>query len=83
VKPQDHIPSLQATAATVLPGMRQARALLDVSIRVLEYFERHAARDAATGTRTTFKPAEPSLQKEVENVKAMLRAFGRLHETSN
>lgn len=42
MKPQQHIPTLQAIAATVLPGMRHARALLDVSIRVLEYFERHA-----------------------------------------
>lgn len=81
MNPQDHIPTLQATARTVLPGMRQARALLDVSIRVLEYFERHAAQDVATGTATTFKPAEPGLQKEVENVKALLAAFGRLHET--
>jgi len=42
--------------------------------------QRHAARDAATGTSSTFKPAEPSLQKEVENVRALLSAFGRLHE---
>lgn len=83
MKPQDHIPTLQATAAMVLPGMRHARALLDVSIRVLEYFERHAARDAAMGTATTFKPVEPSMQKEVENVKALLAAFGRLHDTRN
>jgi hypothetical protein len=80
VNPRDHIPTLHATATVMLPGMRQARALLDVSIRVLEYFERHAARDVATGTSTTFTPAEPSLQKEVENVKALLAAFGRLHE---
>jgi hypothetical protein len=80
MKPQHHIPTLQATAAAVLPGMRQARALLDVSIRVLEYFERHAARDAVTGEATTFKP-EPGLQKEVENVRALLAAFGRLHDT--
>jgi len=83
MKPQDHIPTLHATAAAMLPGMRQARAMLDVSIRVLEYFERHAARDVANGTFTTFTPADPSLQKEVDNVKAMLRVFGRLHETSS
>jgi hypothetical protein len=81
MNPREHIPTLHATAAVVLPGMRQARALLDVSIRVLEYFERHAARDAATGTATTFKPADRSLLKEVENVKALLSAFDRLHET--
>jgi hypothetical protein len=61
--------------------MRQARALLDVSIRVLEYFERQAAHDVATGTSTTFKPADPSLQREVDSVKALLAAFGRLHGT--
>jgi hypothetical protein len=80
VKPQDHIPTLHATAAVLLPGMRHARALMDVSICVLEYFERHAARDAAMGSSSTFGPAEPSLMKEVESVKAMLSAFGRLHE---
>lgn len=80
MRPQDHIPTLQATAATVLPGMRQARALLDVSIQVLEYFERHAAREVTSGTCVSFKRPEPGLMKEVENVKALLRAFGRLHE---
>ena len=83
MKPQEHIPTLHATAAMMLPGMKHARALLDVSIRVLEYFERHAARDATTGKATNFKRAEPSLQQEVENAKALLRAFGRLHETRN
>jgi hypothetical protein len=80
MKPQEHIPTIEATARTLLPGMRHARALMDVSIRVLEYFEKHAARDAASGTATSFKAAEPNLQKEVESVKALLSAFGRLHE---
>jgi hypothetical protein len=38
---------------------------------------RQAACDAATGTASTFTPAEPALVKEVENVKAMLSALGR------
>ena len=80
MKPQDHIPVIQATATLMLPGVRHARGLLDISIRVLEYFERHAARDAAAGTASTFTPPDPTLQKEVENVKAMLSTFGRLHE---
>jgi hypothetical protein len=81
MKPQDHIPTLRATAAVLLPGMKHARALLDVSIRVLEYFELHAASDAATGTATPLRPVEPNLKKEVENAKALLAAFGHLHET--
>lgn len=80
MKPQDHIPSLHATATVMLPGMRQSRAMLDAAIRVLEYFERHAARDVATGTSTTFTPAPQSLQKEVEHLKALVSAFTRLHE---
>jgi hypothetical protein len=63
--------------------MKHARALVDVSIRVLEYFDRHAANDAASGTPTTYEPVESSLKKEVENAKALLAAFGRLHETRN
>jgi hypothetical protein len=43
MNPKDYILSLRATAATVLPGMRHARSLLDVSIRVLEIF-REACR---------------------------------------
>jgi hypothetical protein len=42
---------LQATAAVLLPGMKHARSLLDVSIRVLEYFERHGDADEAHRTR--------------------------------
>ncbi len=82
MNPREAIPTLQATAATLLPGMRHARSLLDVSIRVLEYFEAHAARDAASGTATTFQ-AEPNLMKEAEQVRALLSAFGRLHGKSS
>lgn len=80
MKPQDNIPALRATAARMLPGMRQARALLDAAIRVCEYFDRHAARDVATGTSTTFTPAPKNLQTEVDKLKALLSAFSNLHE---
>lgn len=43
------IPTLEATAAVLLPGMRHARSLLDVSIQVLDYFKSQAAKDAAVG----------------------------------
>ncbi len=62
--------------------MKHARALLDISIRVLEYFETHAARDVATSSATTLV-AEPDLMKEAEQAKALLSAFGRLHGTAN
>ena len=81
--PKESVPTLQATAAMLLPGMKHARSLLDVSIRVLQYFESHAARDLATGTATTLQGAEPNLVKEAEQVKAMLSAFGRLHGQGN
>jgi hypothetical protein len=77
--PQCSIPTLRATAAMLLPGMRHARSLLDVSIRVLEYFERHAAVDAAAGKLSAPQEAEPRLVAEAEQVKALLSAFGRLN----
>ena len=83
VMAEEAIPTLQATAAMLLPGMRHARSLLDVSIRVLQYFESHALKDAATGTVTVPPAAERKLLEEAENVKAMLRAFGRLHGKPN
>jgi hypothetical protein len=46
--------------SAILPGMKHARSLLDVSIRVLEYFESHAARDAAAGTVTASQKVEPN-----------------------
>jgi hypothetical protein len=83
VNPKESIPTLQATAVMLLPGMKHARSLLDVSIRVLQYFESHAARDAAKGTATTFQGEESHLIKEAEQVRALLSAFGRLHGKSN
>ena len=80
---KDHIPTLQATAATVLPGMKQARSLLDIAIRVLEYFEKHAASDAANRTATPLRGVDPSLLSDAEQVKAMLSAFGKLHARGN
>ena len=56
MKPHEHIPALHATAAVMLPGLRQARALLDATIRVYEYFDRHATRDLHTRTFTGFTP---------------------------
>lgn len=82
MNPKESIPTLQATAAMLLPGMKHARSLLDVSIRVLEYFETHAAREAATGTATPFEVA-PDLIREADQAKALLSAFGRLHGKSN
>ena len=79
MNPKESIPTLQATAAMLLPGMKHARSLLDVSIRVLEYFETHVASDAENGKLTTWKKVEPNLLKDAEQVRAMLSAFGRLH----
>ena len=77
------IPTLPATATMLLPGMRHARSLLDVSIRVLEYFEKQVAQDAASGTGVTKQLAEPNLVKEAEQVRALLTAFGRLNGKGN
>ena len=75
---KDNIPSLQTTASILLPGMRHARSLLDVSIRVLEYFEAHALRDATNGTVTPLC-VDPALLRDAAQVRAMLAAFGRLN----
>jgi hypothetical protein len=79
VKPTDRIPELHAMAAVMLPGLRQSRAMLEVSIRVLEYFEQHAARDAATGVGTRFNPPPEDIQREVETLKDWVSAFHLLH----
>ena len=80
---KEAIPTLQATAKMLLPGMRHARSLLDVSIQVLQYFEAQAAKDADLGTFTQPVDAEKKLLAEVENVKALLSAFGRLQGKCN
>jgi hypothetical protein len=54
-----------------------------VTIRVLEYFAKHAAREAAGGEIAPMKPAERDLMKEAEQARALLAAFGRLHGESN
>jgi hypothetical protein len=74
-----HIPTLQATAALLLPGLKHARSLLDVSIRVLQYFESQALKDANSGKATQPPAADRTLIDEAENVKALMTAFGRLH----
>jgi len=78
MNPKESIPTLQATARMLLPGMKHAQSLLNVSIQVLQYFATHAAHDVASGTATPVKKAEPNLIEEAEQVKAMLSAFGRL-----
>jgi len=77
------IPTLEATAAVLLPGMRHARSLLDVSIQVLDYFQKQAAKDAAAGKGVAMEGVEEHLIKEAENVKALLNAFGRLTGRKN
>jgi hypothetical protein len=79
MNPQDQIPSLHAIAVQMLPGMRQARALLDVSVHVLEYFERHAEYEATTGKPAPFELADRARVEEVEQLRSMLNAFRRLH----
>jgi hypothetical protein len=81
--PRDSIPTLQATAKVLLPGMKHARSLLDVSIRALEYFTKHAAREAAGEAVMPMQPVERDLAKEAEQARALLAAFGRLHGESN
>lgn len=80
---KEAIPALQATAAMLLPGMKHARSMLDVSIHVLQYFESRALTDSANGTLSVPLAAERTLLEEAENVKAMLTAFGRLNDKRN
>ena len=73
-----NIPMLQAQAAILTPGMKHARSLLDSAIRVLEYFETSAAKDAAAGKMAAHSAADPLLVEEAERMVAMLTAFRRL-----
>ena len=83
MNPHDHLPTLHDTVVLMLPGFRQARAQLDIAVHVLEYFERHAQCELATGKYAEFDPADPEVLEEIERLKSMLNAFCRIHETRN
>jgi hypothetical protein len=80
MNPQEHLPALHHAAVQTLPGLRQARAQLDIAVHVLEYFERHAEYELSTGKHAAFERADPQLLHSVDELKSMLNAFSRLHQ---
>ena len=69
------LPPIEEAAAMLLPGLRHARSLIEVAIRVLQYFEVHTK----DGVQTVVpKKPDEKLAEEVEQVKALLSAFGQL-----
>jgi hypothetical protein len=78
MNPQDHIPALRAHATRILPGYRAARVQMDTAIHVLEYFEsldnEHNAR-----VFVNFGAPPPHVLAEIEQLRAMLNCYCRLH----
>jgi hypothetical protein len=64
----------------MLPGMRAARAQIDVAIYVLEYFESYAEREFETGDFPVANLVSPSMLESIEQLKAALSTFDRLRE---
>ena len=79
MNPQEHIPTLQAIAEKVLPGYRAARVQLDIAIHVLEYFECHAEHEHGARSFINFGPPPPHVVAEIEQLRAMLNCYCRLH----
>jgi hypothetical protein len=66
----------------MLPGMYQARFMLSLSIRMLEYFDRHVVCDAKTETVSVNAPAPADLRKDVRQLLALIHLFeSRFPET--
>ena len=75
MKTSEPIPKIRATASSMLPGMYQARFMLSLSIRMLEYFDRHVVCDAKTETVSVNAPAPADLRKDVRQLLALIHLF--------
>jgi hypothetical protein len=83
MNPQEHLPVLRDIAARVLPGFRHAKAQMEIAVRVLEYFERHAEHELSTGTFRQFEPPGPEQLEEIHRLRSMLNCYCRIHEPRN
>ena len=72
---KQHIPKIRATASSMLPGMYQARFMLSLSIRMLEYLDRHLVCDAKTDSVTVNAPAPEDLRKDVRQLLSLICLF--------
>jgi hypothetical protein len=79
MNPQDHLPTLQARAQEVLPGLRAAVAQLEIAVHVVEYFASHAEKERTTGTFIAVQPPNRELLQEIDTLKGMLNCFCRLY----
>jgi hypothetical protein len=77
---QEGLPEVQAMAAGMLPGLYQARWELNLSIRILEYFNKHVVRDTKTDTVTINAPAPEDLRKDARRFLALLCHFENLQK---
>lgn len=62
----------------MLPGLYQARFTLNLSIRILEYFDQHVVRDAKTDAVRINAPAPEDLRKDVRRFLALIQLFETL-----
>lgn len=75
----DEVRTLRGTALRLLPGFLQARAQLDVGIRVLEYFARDAEHELKTG-RFPPRSIDPQIANDLRVLQSMIRTFVRIYQ---
>jgi len=69
------LPPIEDAAAMPLPGLKHARSLIEVAIRVLQYFELRNP----DGLKTVIpKTPDERLAEDVEQLKALLSVFSTL-----
>jgi hypothetical protein len=78
----DEVRTLRATALRLLPGFWQARAQMNMTIEVLEYFARQAEHELTTGHFTP-RPIEPRIAGHIGVLQSMISAFLRIHQPGN
>jgi hypothetical protein len=78
---QEEMHRIHNIAVRMLPGFKQAQAQMAVASHVMEYFARFPEYEISPGKHHPFDRAEPRLLKEIEELKSMLTAFSRIHET--
>jgi len=69
------LPPIEDAAAMLLPGLKHARSLIEVAIRVLQYFEVRNPDDLKT---VIPKTPDENLFEDVEQLKPLLSVFGAL-----
>jgi hypothetical protein len=75
----EDVRTLRATALRLLPGFCQARAQMNIAVKVLEYFARDAEHELSTGHYTP-PPVDPQIEGDIRVMQALIHVFRRIHQ---